>query len=155
MGLDDFATEESQSSSNTRDSGGGDDDSDSSKKTKSRNDPFKTVGVGAKRKIFQTEEDWERTVEYVENHMGFEMDEVMSWPNNIRHKALHVAIMKSQGNEVDDFNIYRQCFVCGKTFNFPHDWDFMQYQGSEVCGSHNYEEVKKTYRQNNGEYQDD
>jgi len=150
MGLDDFTTEESQSSSNTRNSDGGD---NSSKNTKSRSEPFKTVGVGAKRKIFQSEEDWNRTVDYIDNHMGFDMDEVMSWPNNIRHKALHVGIMKSQGNKTEDFNIFRQCFVCGKEFNFPHDWDFMKYQGSVVCGSHQYEEVKKTYRQNNGEYQ--
>lgn len=151
MGLDDFATEESQSSSNTRNSGGGD---NSSKKTKTRSEPFKTVGVGTKRKVFQTEEDWERTVEYIENHMGFDMDEVMGWPNKIRHKALHVGIMKSQHNEVEDFNVFKQCFVCGKKYNFPHDWDFMQYRDSAVCGSHEYSEVKETYRKNNGEYQD-
>lgn len=154
MGLDDFKTEESQSSSNTQNGGGGNDDSGST--TQTQNNPYKRVGVGTKQKVFQTEEQWERTVEYVENGLGFDIDEVMGWPNKIRHRALHVAIINSKSDgESEEFDIFRQCFVCGKTYNFPHDWDFMQYNGSAVCGSHEFSEVKNAYSRNNGEYQEE
>lgn len=145
MGLDNFKNEDSQSPRSTSSNSGG-------KKKSSKNEPFKRVGFGKTTKVFQTEEDWERTVDYIENEMGFSIDEVMGWNHKFRHKALHVAIINSRSDKEKEFTVEKKCFVCGRTFSFPHSWDFMEYEGSPVCPGHSYEDVVDRYRETRGEY---
>jgi len=142
MGLDNFSNEDSQATSDTQtNSGGG-----GTTKKKKKSDPFKRVGMKPKQKVFQTEEDWERTVEWIENKLGYGIDEVLNWPTHIRHKALHRAIIKSKsGEDAEEFNIHRKCFVCDYEYSFPHDWDYEEYKGETVCGEHEFAEVKEAY----------
>lgn len=150
MGLDNFTSEDSKgggsqsSDSKSSDSSSNADDSTSS----SQNDPYKRVGVGNHVKVFHTEDDWERTVDYLENEMGFDIDEVLSWKPQYTHKALHVAIINSKGIGDLEFEVTKECMVCGHIYNFPHDWDFVTYKEEPVCPDHEYQEIIKANREN-------
>ena len=153
MGLDSFKTEESRSKTQkSEESDNNSKSKNNSSSKKSKHDPFKTVGVGRNKKVFETEEMWNDVVEYVEEEMGFEMSNVLNWSDRFRHKALHIAILNSRLDENREFNITRTCFVCGETFKFPDNWNFVEYKGNELCPTHEFGEVLETYKENQGEY---
>jgi len=147
VGLDNFQGDNPQSPK----SGGS--RSPNKKKNKRKNkDPYKVVGVGSVKKVFVTEKEWNITVAFIENVMGFDIDEVMSMRDKYRHMVLHEARMRAGSSVNPTFETEHTCFVCGHTFEFPHDWDYKEYKQSAVCGSHEYNEILDSYAQNRGEY---
>jgi len=149
MGLDDFKSEgstktkqKSSSSSSNKSS------SSKSGKSSSKNEPFKVVGVGNKTKTFKTEEQWDEAVEYIEDELGFDIENVLNWRNQYRHRVLHVAIVNTRLKKNETFDVTKDCDVCGHTFEFPRDWDFMEYKSIITCPEHEFEEVAKAYKMN-------
>lgn len=147
MGLDDFKSEDSPNTSkNNTNSNSGNSSKSDGKKDSKKNEPFKVVGFGRNTKTFQTEEDWDITVDYIEEEMGFEIGTVLNWPNQYRHKALHVAILNGKLGENAEFDVEKECEVCGRTFQFPKEWDYMEYRDTITCPTHEFREVVKAHK---------
>lgn len=112
-------------------------------------EPFKVVGSGAKRKVFPTEEDWEETVEHIEEELGMSAGEVLSMPSEKRHDVLHRAILGKNGLASTPFYPKRNCIVCNETFVYPNNWNFTEFKGEPVCNDHTLSETMDAYRQIN------
>lgn len=143
MGLDSFAssgtnTSRTKSSANTGQTDSKSNDSEKEEDT----EPFKVVsGDRGREKVFPTEEDWEETVEVVEDDLHMSIGEVMNKSAEERHQVLHQAILKKNGIEQDSFIITRECIVCGETFVFPNKWNFTEFKNEASCNDHSIAEV--------------
>lgn len=152
MGLDDFASggTKTQSSKNSSSTSSSDSDDETQTNKVDPEDYFKVVSAGdGRKKVFETEEDWEETKEFIEVEMSMSMGEVLNMTPDKRHQILHKAILGDAGVEIDSFYQKRDCIVCGETFVFPHNWNFDKFKGEPVCLSHTLEEVHEAYEEIN------
>lgn len=145
MGLDQFTDDSSTSvTPNTSNNTTKNRDSSSGNSDEPDNEPFKVVGSGSgKMKVFETEEDWKSTVDFIQNEMEMSVNQVMSMENEKRHTVLHKAIMKNMGAEPESFHPKRECAICDNVFIFPNYWAFVKYMGETFCPKHTLEECEK------------
>lgn len=139
MGLDDFSTGQSTTSRSTT--------RNRSSQTSSQSEddePFKVVsGNRGREKVFPTEEDWEKTKEFIEDEMGKNANEVLNMNPSDRHDILHQAILRINGADRAPFHTTNECIVCGKVFTFPGNWNFTRLRGEAVCNDHTIDETMK------------
>lgn len=137
MGLDDFSssgTANNVTRSNTT--------SRTKQQKQEEQDPYKVVhGDKNRKKVFATEEEWNETVEFIEEEMNMSIGEVMDMSADQRHEILHQAILKSEDNEKGGFRPTKTCVVCGKKFIFPKKWNFVLIKNEASCGNHEIGEV--------------
>lgn len=120
------------------------------KKEESNDQPYKVVGGDrGLKKVFPTEEDWNETVDFIEDTMSVSVNEVMNMPADKRHQILHRAILKREDGQQEPFHPKRNCMVCGEDFVFPGSWNFTRFNGEPVCHHHSIEEVVQKYREIN------
>lgn len=144
MGLDSF-----KSSSTTRTSSNSTQNTDQEKQ-KSVEDAYKVFTADdGRKKVFQTEEDWEEAVSFIENTLNLTVEEVEEMNPTERHDILHQAIMGEEDAISRDFYPTRQCMVCDETFSFPTNWNFTRFKGEVVCNTHTVDEVLEKFRKVN------
>ena len=109
---------------------------------KSKNDePFKVVSTNSGlEKVFPEREDWEETLDIIEDEMNYTIDRVMNMESSKRHDVLHNAILKRNNSGGGEYSPTKQCVLCGEEFVFPSKWNFVKFRKEAVCKSH---EVKK------------
>jgi hypothetical protein len=116
------------------------DKNDNGKKSKD-DEPFKVVRTNSGlEKVFPKREDWEETLDIIENEMNYTVNSVMNMESNKRHDVLHNAILKRNNSEGGEYSPTKQCILCGEKFVFPSKWNFVKFRKEAVCKSH---EVKK------------
>lgn len=137
MGLESFSTGNTTSTSRSTKQ------SNNQKQQQTEDDePFKTVtGDRGRKKVFPTEEDWNETVEFIEQQMGMTVGEVLNMKAGDRYQILHQAILKKNGSEATPFHPTKECIVCGKQFVFPKTWNFVRVQGEVSCPDHKIDKV--------------
>lgn len=144
MGLDDFSTSDNNTASSiarqsTRQGSQTTEEQDGAEED---DEPFKVVsGDKGRKKVFPTEEDWEETVEFIENEMGMSVGEVMNKSAGDRYQLLHQAILQRNGGERPSFHPTKECAVCGEEFVFPENWNFTRIRTEVVCNSHKIGQV--------------
>jgi hypothetical protein len=146
MGLDSFTSDDS--SLKDADPSESQETSDNSKSngTVPKTTAFKTIGEGASSLKFQTEEEWETFVEFIENGLGFDIDRVLSWTEEKQRDFLgHAHSFRSDELFIDEHTVTQECIVCGREFTFPHDWDFILFNHQAVCPSHPIGEAAEAY----------
>lgn len=144
MALEDFSTSDTQAAGNKSTSTKTEED-----EVTSKSDAFKVVGSGRRAKVFPTEEDWKETEEYLKNEMRMNPNQVLNMSPEKRHQILHRAILGKNGMDSPDFHLKRDCIVCGETFVFPGNWDFVEYQGEPVCKEHPIRKAVEAYSEIN------
>lgn len=145
MGLEQFSDDSSTSNTSTSNkTTTSKQDSSDNESDESNDDAFKVVGSGSgKKKVFETEEDWKSTVDFIQNEMDMSVNQVMSMNNEKRHTVLHKAIMKNMGAEPESFHPKRECAICNNVFIFPNYWRFVKYRGETFCPTHTLEECEE------------
>lgn len=150
MGLDSFMDGNSQAGTNSKSSSGGSGSSSKNSSSRRSSGPYKVIGFGWKKKIIDTEEEWDEIVEYIEGELGYNINTVMHWSNDQRHDFLHRAILGKNGSlETCNVEMERVCMVCEHQFIFPTDWEFLEYEEEAVCPNHTYDEVIDAYEEMN------
>lgn len=145
MGLEDFSSDDTEQTNQTvRQS------TSEERETEEKEDGyFKVVGSGNNKKVFQTEEDWLETKEFIKEEMNKSVNEVLNMSAEKRYDILHRAILGRMGLEPSSFHPTRQCIVCGYTFTYPSNWNFEEFNGEPACKHHTIEEVKQAYEKVN------
>lgn len=148
MGLESFTTGDTKStaskSSQTTSSSV---DEQSSEDTGSPSN-YKVIGSGASKLTFETEDDWESFVTFVEDGLGFDMDRVLGWSEDKRRDFIgHAHSFRNDELLVDEHEVTQECLVCGQEYVFPHNWDFILFKHQAVCKSHTMGEVAEAYNQ--------
>lgn len=115
------------------------------KDTNTIDDAYKVVECNGRKKIFPNEDDWNETVDIIENEMHMSIAQVMSMNPSDRYNILHQAILQKNGMHSVPFHQTRDCLVCGKTFTFPNNWSFVEFRGEPVCPDHKIEQVIQSY----------
>jgi|APHM01.1.fsa_nt_gi hypothetical protein len=106
------------------------------KKSKT-DEPYKVVGTDSRlAKVFPTKEDWDETLDVIQNEMDYTIDQVMNMESNKRHDVLHNAILKRNGSEGGEYAPTKRCIVCNEEFVFPSKWNFVRFKNEAVCKSH-------------------
>lgn len=137
MGLDSFNTGGSTTSRSTNSQ-----TNTQQKQDDEDDEPFKVVnGDRGRQKVFPTEEDWEETVEFIEEEMNMTEGEVMNMSAGDRHEILHKAILQHEGDTPGGFRPTKECIVCGQDFVFPKNWNFTRIMGEASCNHHEIGEV--------------
>lgn len=151
MGLDEFTSGSTATASTTTTQT----QSPANQEEESDNQPteddgyFKVVGKQGKRKVFETEEDWEEAAEFMREEMELNPNEVLNMPASKRHDILHRAILQLDSMDKEPFHPTRTCIVCDETFTFPSNWNFTRFKGEPVCNDHEIKDVVQSYEQMN------
>lgn len=137
MGLEDFSTGNTTKSRSTTNK------STQKKDRQSEDDePFKVITCDkGRKKVFPTEDDWNETVQFIEDQMGMSISEVLNRSPENKYQLLHKAILKQNGSEGTPFHPTNQCIVCGEDFVFPESWNFTRIRGEAVCNDHDIGEA--------------
>lgn len=141
MGLDNFTSEDTTTTSTSQRQSKSPEPEDNEDE-----EPFKVVGSGADRKVFETEEGWQDAAQFMREEMDLNPNEVLNMPSSKRHDILHRAILQLDGMEQQPFHPTRDCIVCGVTFTFPRNWNFTKFKGEPCCNDHEIQEVVEAYR---------
>lgn len=146
MGLDSFKSDSTSTSSTNPSSPS----VDTTTEQKSIDDAYKVFTCDdGRRKVFQTEESWNKAVDFIENELGMSIQDVENMNPTQRHDVLHQAIIGEEGKVSQNFYPTRECLVCDKKFSFPTNWKFSKFKGEAVCCDHTVQEVLKEYRKIN------
>lgn len=142
MGLDEFSKSSTTSNRTAdkkqREFKAQDNESDKSEEESA----YKVVSTkGSLEKRFPTEEDWNKTIEVIENDMGYSEWEVMNMESSKRHQVLHNAILKKNDSDGGDYNPVKHCIICNKKFVFPSNWNFVKFRNEAVCTHHQVGDV--------------
>lgn len=122
----------------------------SEKESEEDDDFYKVVSCGNDRKkIFESEQQWDETVEFIEEELQMSIDEVMNMSARKRHDILHQGILKKDDEAPMSFYPIRNCIKCDTTFVFPNNWKFVKYKGEAVCPHHTISEVSEAYEDMN------
>jgi len=148
MGLDSFTTGDSSTSSGDIRGSSTADKSSDNKPPDQHEAAFKTIGSGSSQLKFQTEEEWQAFVEFVEGGLGFDMDRVMDWTDEKRRDFIgHAHSFRNEELHIEEYEVTQKCIVCGHEFSFPHDWDLILFNHKAVCPDHQIGEVAEAYDQ--------
>jgi len=140
MGLDNFTSGSVSNSTISNISKNA--NNDSTENQKEDTEPFKIVGGDREReKVFQTEEDWKQTKEFIEDEMDLDIGVVMDMEPGRRHEILHKAILGISGKENPPFHCTDECIVCGEDFVYPRNWNFTRLKGEAICNDHSIGEA--------------
>lgn len=146
MGLDSFTSDDS--SLTEVDSSESTDITDESQNSTEvpNSTAFKVIGEGTSSLKFETEEQWESFVEFIENGLGFDIDRVLGWTEDKKRDFLgHAHSFRNDELFIDEHTVTQECIVCGREFTFPHDWDFVLFNHQAVCPSHPIGEAAEAY----------
>lgn len=109
---------------------------------------YKVIGSGASKITFETEDDWESFVTFVEQGLGFDISTVLGWSEDKRRDFIgHAHSFRNDELLVDEHEVTQECLVCGKEYVFPNNWDFILFKHQAVCKSHTMGEVAQAYEQ--------
>jgi len=150
MGLDNFmddssggsTTSKTTSSTSTNNSKSQEPDNSSSQSKDTG--PYKVIRGRGRNKVIRTEEEWEEVKTYIQETLDINFNEVMHLDPSRKYEFFHRAILGSKGS-LDKCNVEQEeeCVVCEHTFEFPTDWEYMEYKGNVVCPGHTFKEVKE------------
>lgn len=148
MGLDNFTSEGSSLSDSSLIDESKSESEDESRSKGPKTTVFKTIGSGTSSLRFQTEEEWEAFVEFVENGLGFDIDRVLSWTEEKQLDFFgHAHSFHNDELFIDEHTVTQECIVCDREFVFPRDWDFILFNHKAVCPSHSIGEAAEAYDQ--------
>jgi len=147
MGLDNFTTEKSGFSGNKR---GGNRNT-----TVSHGDEHNaykiiwngdySIPIESNEIVVQTEEEWEKIILFINDDMNISTKDFNSKSKERKYNIVEKAVECINGNKREMYSKKRDCMVCEKEFNFPEDWNFVEFDDFICCSGHKISDVMKEY----------
>jgi len=95
--------------------------------------------------VIETRELWTEVLEFINKKMSIDDDEFNSKPKERQYEIVSNALDVIQHDTRDPYGQDKECDVCGKTFIFPDDWDFVEFDELMCCPSHTIEEAMEVH----------
>lgn len=150
MGLDNFKSEDSSWSSSS--GGGGRKYESSSSDHDDSHNAYKIIWNGSNTLpiedneiVIETRELWTKLLKFINKKMGISDDEFNSKPKERQYEIVDNALDVVENENREPYGQEKECDVCGKTFVFPDDWDFVEFDELMCCPSHTIEEAMEVH----------
>jgi len=150
MGLESFKSDDSSWSSSSNNGGG-----NKSTRTSDHDNAHEaykiiwngknTLPIEDNEIIIETRELWTEVLEFINKKMSIDDDEFNSKPKERQYEIVSNALDVIQDDTRDPYGQDKECDVCGKTFIFPDDWDFVEFDELMCCPSHTIEEAMEVH----------
>lgn len=98
--------------------------------------------------VVQTEEEWEKIILFVNDEMNISTKDLNSKSKERKFNIIQKAVDCLNGNKREMYSEKRNCMVCGEEFNFPEDWNFVEFDDFICCSDHKISDVMKEYNSN-------
>jgi hypothetical protein len=146
MGLESFKSDDSSWSNNSSSSGGT--RSTSASNHDDSHNAFKiiwngknTLPIEDNEIIIETKEKWTKVLKFINKKMDIDDEEFNSKSKQQRYDIVSNALSVLEDEQQNPHGKNKECDVCGKTFVFPADWDFVEFNELTCCPSHTIEDA--------------
>lgn len=150
MGLESFKSDDSSWSSTSN--SGGSTKSTGTSDHDNAHDAYKiiwngknTLPIEDNEIVIETRELWTDVLEFINKKMSIDDDEFNSKPKERQYEIVSNALDVIQDDTRDPYGQDKECDVCGKTFIFPDDWDFVEFDELMCCPSHTIEDAMEVH----------
>lgn len=104
-----------------------------------------TIPIEDNEVVIQTEEEWNKIEEFINKSMDISTDEFESMSKKRKYSIVKNAVDTINKHERGEVAEEKDCMVCGETFRFPGNWNFIEFDDFLCCPNHTVEEVMEQY----------
>jgi len=90
---------------------------------------------------------WNDIIEFIEENFDLTKDELMELPKINRYEIVKNTRKRLMDTEYVKRELTEECFVCGKEFEFPHNWDFIEFKSKPSCPRHTMGELQNKHEE--------
>lgn len=90
---------------------------------------------------------WNDIIEFIESNFDLTKDQLMDLSKPNRYEIVKNTRKRLMDTESVKQELIEECFVCGHEFEFPHNWDFIEFKSKPSCPSHTMGELQSKHEE--------